>query len=281
MPPLVSIVVPVFNGMPYLRDLVPSIVNQTYQELEIIFCEGGGTDDSLEFLHTLNDSRVSIIRMPAGTTAASNWTAATEAASGTYIKLICQDDLLNLDAVEKQVQDLEYAPSAVMAIAQRDIVDADGKIVYQRRGCSGLKTGLMPGDEMLRATYLQGMNIIGEPVVVMFRREPLLNAMPWDGSNPLMLDITCYQKVATDRDIFVRKESIGAFRVSTSSWSTRLAKVQLMQFRSWQHEFVTAHNQDISSIKRMQAFGNVHFQTVVRRTAYAVLRLRGSFKSKA
>ena len=267
--------------MPYLRDLVPSILHQTYQPLEIIFCEGGGSDTSLEFLSALNDSRIKILEMPVGTSAAANWTAASEASTGDYIKLVCQDDLLTTDALEKQVQDLEGAPSAVMAVAQRDIVDAMGKVVYPRRGCAGLKPGIMSGNELIKATYKQGMNIIGEPVAVLFRRQALLDAMPWDGSNPLMLDISCYEKVATSQEVVVRKESIGAFRVSTSSWSTRLAKVQLTQFRDWQNSFYAENSDQVSLFERAQALFNVYLQTMIRRSAYALLRYRGSFTSRS
>ncbi|MSW94577.1 MAG: glycosyltransferase [Actinobacteria bacterium] len=278
--PLVSIVIPVFNGMPYLIDLVDSIFAQTYSPIEIVFSEGGGTDSSLEYLRTLHDPRVRIVEMPSGTTAAENWTSASQSATGEFVKLVCQDDLLATDAIERQVKDLQDQPTAVMAFAQRDIVDASGRVVYTRRGCSGLKSGLMPGNDLIKETYLRGMNIIGEPVAVLFRRQPLLDAMPWDGSNPLMLDISCYQKVATNQFVVVRKQSVGAFRVSTSSWSTRLTKVQLHQFRSWQDAYFISAIPKPSKRDQRKAVANAQIQTLLRRSAYAWLRLRGSFVSQ-
>ncbi len=141
--PLVSVVVPVFNGLPHLVDLTASILTQTHTNLEIVFTEGGSSDKSPEFLATLTDPRVRILTMPKGTTAAQNWTAACEAATGTYIKLICQDDLIKTDAIQRQLADLLGNPTAVMAIAQRDIIDANGKVLYANRGLSGLKKKLL------------------------------------------------------------------------------------------------------------------------------------------
>ena len=46
MSPLVSIVVPVFDGMPHLVALTESLLGQTYPHLEIVFSEGGGSDGS-------------------------------------------------------------------------------------------------------------------------------------------------------------------------------------------------------------------------------------------
>lgn len=274
MPPLVSLVVPVFNGMPHLEDLVPSLLSQTYAELEIIFSVGGGSDSSGTYLDSLDDPRVRVIHATSGApTAAANWTTVTQSARGAYVKLVCQDDLLYSSAVEHQVADLEGHPTAVMAVGQRDIIDAAGTVVHAPRGLAGLAAGLCPGERAIRACYLSGTNLLGEPLAVLFRREPLLGAMPWDDSIPLVLDLSTYERVAHDGDIVVRRQSIGAFRVSTSSWSTRLAKVQLQQFQQWQQAYErSAHT---SRSDRLRARAGVLLQTSLRRAAYSFLRMRG------
>ena len=279
MEPLVSVVVPVFNGLPHLVDLTASILAQTHTNLEVVFTEGGSSDKSPEFLATLTDPRVQVQTMPKGTTAAQNWTAATQAATGGFIKLICQDDLLHPDAIEKQLADLVRNPSAVMAIAQRDIIDANGKVLYANRGLSGLKKQLLPGAEVIRTAYVTGTNVIGEPLAVLFRTDALLAAMPWDDSNPLMLDLSTYAKVAPKGDVAIRHESVGAFRVSGSSWSTRLAKLQLEQTKRWQHAYASTASPAPSHVERTRAAFGRHLQTGLRRAAYATLRARGSFRT--
>jgi len=281
MHPLVSVVVPVFNGMPYLVDLTTSLVRQDYPNLEIIFTEGGGTDGSLDYLTSIDDSRVKILRMPRGTSAAENWTAATMQATGEFTKLICQDDLISPDAITKQVQDLLGHPSAVMAIAKRNIVDARGKVLYSNRGLAGLPKDQkqVSGDTVIRTCYRQGTNVIGEPLAVLFRTTLLQQAMPWNDSNPLMLDLSTYESVAPHGDVALRQDSIGAFRVSTSSWSTRIAKQQLQQTKDWQLDYARHAHPAPSTIERMQAVMNRHKQTNLRRIAYAVLRAKGAFAS--
>lgn len=277
MAPLVSVVVPVFNGMPHIQDLAESLLAQTYENLEIVFSEGGGSDESLEFLKSLRDPRVLIIEQPQGTSAAENWTRATQSGQGEFIKLVCQDDLLKPEAIQRQVDDLDRFPSAVMAIAQRDIVDAKSKLLYPSRGCQNLNAGIQPGSLVMKTSYLAGTNVIGEPLAVLFRRGALLEAMPWNDSNPLVLDLACYELVAPRGDVVVRKESIGAFRVSTSSWSTRLAKQQLAQFEQWQHGF-EIHN-SLTKREQRKAKRNVRIQTTLRRGAYTWLKLKGNLKS--
>jgi len=273
--PLASVVVPVFNGMPYLRELIAALQAQDYPHLELVFSDGGSTDGSLEVLHAIEDARVRVITMPAGTTAAGNWTAATEAATGEFIKLICQDDLIDATTISRQVSDLLSHPEAVMATAPRRIIDAHSRVLAARRGCQGLSSGEHHGSEVIHRCYLQGTNVIGEPLAVLFRREPLLQAMPWDDRNPLMLDVSLYAKVAPLGTVLVREEVVGAFRVSASSWSTRLARVQREQFAAWQDDYAASLTSQPGPLQRAQARIGMERQAVMRRAAYAVLRARG------
>ena len=265
--------------MPHLPTLTDALLAQDYPDLEIVFSEGGSTDGSAEFLTTIDDLRVRVIT-PDAPGAARNWTAASEAATGEFIKLVCQDDLITPDAITKQVADLSSHPDAVMAIAPRDIIDAKGNVLYAKRGCQGLSPGAHSGNDVIRECYVRGANIIGEPLTVLFRREALLATMPWDDSNPLMLDVTQYAKVAPKGAVIVRDESIGAFRVSNSSWSTRLANVQREQFARWQRDYAASQPSPPSSIDRARAWLGMEKNALMRRAAYRVLRMKGAFESE-
>lgn len=277
--PRVSVVVPVYNGMAHLGETVESILSQTYPELEIVLVDGGSGDGSLAWLHRIDDPRVRIMEMPVGTTAAGNWTAASEAATGDFVKLVCQDDVLYPDAISHQVADLVAAPGAVMAIARRDIIDAHGRVIIANQGASGLPAGRMPGARAIHRAYQVGTNILSEPVAVMFRREALIPRLPWNDREPLMLDLEMYDRVLQGGDVIVRHESIGAFRVSSSSWSTRLAAEQVRQFRNWQTGYESRQGRTVSGSDRVRARVGVHYRAALRRGAYAWLAARGAFRS--
>lgn len=265
--------------MPYLRDLMTSLLAQDYSALEFVFSDGGSTDGSVEYLLSLDDSRIRYEQQPPGAGAAANWTAATNAAHGEFIKLICQDDLLLPHAITDQVRDLQHHPEAVMAIARRDIVDASGRTLYANRGLSGIRNldrSVIDGSELLYTCFLQGTNIMGEPLAALFRTNALKAAMPWQDANPLMLDLTTYQKVVTDKPVAIRRRSVGAFRVSATSWSTTLASQQLEQTRIWQQQYEYSRPGDISTMDRIRATVGRYRQTTLRRIAYGVLRARGA-----
>ena len=280
MPPVVSVVVPVFNGMAHLPEAVDSILSQTHADLDVVLVDGGSTDGSREWIQEVSDPRVRALTMPAGTTAAGNWTAASKASTGEFVKLLCQDDLLKPEAIALQLDDLQNHPSARFAIAQRDIIDARGNTLYSSRGCTGLPDGLVEGMSALKASYLTGTNIFGEPLAILFRREVLDAALPWNDDRPFLLDLELYTRVLDTGPIVVRRQSIGAFRVSSSSWSTRLVHEQSEQLRAWQAEIAEQLVPAPAAGERRRARRGLHKQMLLRRAAYRVLKARGAFRSQ-
>lgn len=102
---VVSIVVPVYNVEPYLEKCVNSIVNQTYQNIEIILVDDGSTDGSGikcdEFAQ--KDKRIIVIHKEnGGLSDARN--VGIEKATGDYIMFIDSDDWIDADTVECAVQ---------------------------------------------------------------------------------------------------------------------------------------------------------------------------------
>lgn len=270
----VSVVIPVLNGLPYIKAALDSVLSQTYPVSEIIISDGGSTDGSIEWLQSLDIPNVQLTEVPSGSTAAENWTHCTASASSDYVKLLCQDDLLHPWAIEEQVEDLNTHPAAPMAIAQRDIVDAKGRTIARARGCQGLPSGEVSGADAIKRSYESGTNIFGEPVAMMFRREAMHEALPWIDDKPYVLDIMFATNVISGSSLVVRRESIGAFRISSSSWSTQLARLQKRQFQTWQ-EYAEELVGPLSPGTRLRGRIALEFQTQLRRAAYVLLRLRG------
>lgn len=97
---LVSIVVPVFNVDLYLEECINSLLNQSYQNIEIILVNDGSTDSSLEICKSfLFDKRVIIInKKNEGLSSARQ--VAIDKATGEYLCIIDSDDYVESDYVE-------------------------------------------------------------------------------------------------------------------------------------------------------------------------------------
>lgn len=108
--PLVTVIVPVYNGLLYIVDAIRSITAQTYPNLEVIVVDDGSCDESGRALADLDDGRVRYVHQPnAGTAAARNRGAAL--ASGDCLAFLDQDDLWLPGKLAVQMAALAANPS--------------------------------------------------------------------------------------------------------------------------------------------------------------------------
>ena len=100
--PVVSVVIPVYNVEKYLEECIDSVLNQTYQNIEIILVDDGSTDSSGEICdrYVENNKNVYVIHQKnAGLSAARN--AGFFRAVGEYVYFLDSDDYISADAIEK------------------------------------------------------------------------------------------------------------------------------------------------------------------------------------
>ncbi len=98
----VSIVVPVYNVEPYLRECLDSVLAQTFEDWECICVDDGSTDESSAILdeYTRKDERIRVIRQPNGGLSAARNTG-MNAATGKYLYFLDSDDTLVSEAIER------------------------------------------------------------------------------------------------------------------------------------------------------------------------------------
>lgn len=101
----VTIVVPIYNVEKYLKRCLDSIINQTYEDVDIILVNDGSTDNSLDICYEYKkkDNRITVINQEnQGLSAARN--AGIEMANSNYIMFIDSDDYIELDMVEYLIE---------------------------------------------------------------------------------------------------------------------------------------------------------------------------------
>ncbi|MBU2995973.1 glycosyltransferase [Cellulophaga baltica] len=103
--PLVSIVVPNYNGADYLKECIDSILNQSYTNWELIICDDNSKDKSVEVINSYNDSRIlPPIILETNQGAAITRNSAIKAAKGVFIAFLDNDDYWNEDKLKLQLE---------------------------------------------------------------------------------------------------------------------------------------------------------------------------------
>ena len=115
MNPLVSCIVPMFNGERYLAEALDSILAQTWQPVEVIVVDDGSTDGSAAVVAGYG-ARVSYIyQANAGTAAARN--RGLDAAAGAFIAFLEQDDLWHEEKLARQMARFEARPELELCMS--------------------------------------------------------------------------------------------------------------------------------------------------------------------
>lgn len=110
--PLVSICIPAYNAAHFIYDCINSLINQSYQNIEIIIVDDGSTDSTLAVIKGFTDFRLKLIEQEnKGQCNAAN--RAFEASTGDYIKFFDADDILSEDFIKNQVERLNGRTNAV------------------------------------------------------------------------------------------------------------------------------------------------------------------------
>ena len=127
-PPLVSILLPVFNGTPWVRETLDSMLQQTLTDFEIIAINDGSKDDSLTVLHSYNDPRIRVVDQENQGLAATLNTAIAMA-RGRYLARQDQDDLSLPERLARQVHFLDNHPDIGVVGTWAEIIDANGTAI--------------------------------------------------------------------------------------------------------------------------------------------------------
>jgi|GEM_PF-905833 len=124
--PLVSIIVPVFNGEKYLRESLDSIVVQTYPHLEIFVMDDASTDSTPDIIASYGN-KVRHIRQPQNRGIYSNANDGIALAHGEYIAVYHADDVYDPRIVEREVYYLERHKEVGAVFCKDIFVDGENK----------------------------------------------------------------------------------------------------------------------------------------------------------
>lgn len=125
-PRKVSVILPAYNMADYLGEAVQGILNQTYQNLELIVVNDASTDHTDQVMRQFKDPRIKYIVHPENRYAAAARNTGIRASEGGYIAFIDADDKVRPEKLATQVEFLEHNPEIGLAYCSRIEIDQDG-----------------------------------------------------------------------------------------------------------------------------------------------------------
>ena len=126
-----SVIVPIYNTESYLERCVNSIINQTYEDLEIILVNDGSNDGSLAICKNYEkvDNRIKVIdKENGGLSSARN--AGLDVCTGDYISFVDSDDFLETDIYEKLIADMVTEDASVGCMQIKSVDEETYRQIY-------------------------------------------------------------------------------------------------------------------------------------------------------
>jgi glycosyltransferase involved in cell wall biosynthesis len=182
--PLVSVIIPVYNGAKTIEETIASVQAQTLRDWEIILIDDGSTDETAAIVEAIGDPRIHVYRYPnAGQGEGRNRGACH--ATGEFFAFLDADDLWSADKLERMVKAIGDYPKAAVAYSWIDHIDADGR--FLTRGCEYTRQGYVY-DKLLLSDFIAGGS----------------NLMLWRGAFGMVGGFNPELPPAEDRDMWLR-----------------------------------------------------------------------------
>ena len=244
--PKVSVIVPNYNHAPFLRQRIDSVLQQTFQDFEVILLDDCSTDDSRSILSSYaGDPRVRIEFNDANSGSTfKQWNKGVRLARGEYVWIAESDDYADPHFLERLVAVLDCRPQVVFVSSRSWQVSDDGQL----EGFAGAHlSDLDPfrwtadfcadGREECRK-YLVLLNTVVNASAVVFRRAIYHRAGDADENLRLCGDWKLWASMALLGEVAYIAEALNYFRfhkstVRIQSTKRGLMAVEYMEMAHW------------------------------------------------
>ncbi|MBW4029815.1 MAG: glycosyltransferase family 2 protein [Acidobacteria bacterium] len=219
----VTVGVPTYNNQDTIFETITSLRQQTYSEWECFITDDSCSSDTFDVAREAvdNDPRFVLIKNPQRLGAAGNWNSLLERATAPLFKLLCADDLLYENALEREVMAINEHPSAVLVTSRRDVIDSQGRAIFKDRGFHPTDE-LLSRSEVIKTFVRSGRNLFAEPSFALYDTAALRKGGGFDDAWNYTIDYVSYLATLQWGSLVPIDEPLGAFRISPGSWTSAL-----------------------------------------------------------
>ena len=224
--PLVSILIPAYNER-FFAEALAGARAQAYEAIEIVVCDDSPGTAIEGAVRSAGDARIRYFRNPQRLGFHGNFTRCLELARGEFVKFLNDDDRLAPMCVPALVAGFQFDPRVRLATSRRAVIDETGA----RRADIGPTTPLahvsclVPGIELGDFCLINGLNLIGEPSTVLFRRRDIApepgGLFSWDGfAYHVLADLSLWLRLLAHGAAFYQAAVLSEFRMHAAQEQT-------------------------------------------------------------
>jgi len=177
-PELVSIVIPVYNSEKYLEECLNSVLNQTYQNIEIIVVDDGSTDSSPDILKKYSDRMLVLSQKNSGLASALN--LGISKMNGNWLKWFSPDDIMFSNTIEDLVTATTDISDKIIIYSNWQLINENGDVLrnfsesnYNKLSKFNFNVRLLSGQQINVNTSLIPFSLIKNECIFRDLEEPV------------------------------------------------------------------------------------------------------------
>jgi len=126
MNPVVSVLLPVHNGLPYIEETIASVLSQSFKEWELVVGNNASTDGTVEAVAKFKDPRIKIISHSENLGISKNWDFLLQLTQAKYACILGADDIFSPDHLERKISLLEQKTDSPYVHGAVQFIDSQG-----------------------------------------------------------------------------------------------------------------------------------------------------------
>jgi glycosyltransferase involved in cell wall biosynthesis len=215
--PKVSVIIPSYNHGKFIEAAITSVLNQSFQDFEIVISDDASKDDSIEKIKRFTDPRIKLFEFKENVGAVYNTNSCIEKARGEYIALLNSDDLWLNQKLEKQVKFLEENKNIGAVFTEALFVNEREEVLTKEtyQWADVFKQGNKTSGEWLNYFFFK-LNCLCHPSV-MIRKEVYDKTRLYNPCFRQLPDFAMWVDLVKFTSIHILEDKLVQFKILTSS----------------------------------------------------------------
>lgn len=234
--PRVTVCIPTFNRRELLSRSLGSVLEQSFEDVEVIVSDNASTDDTEEYVRSIQDPRLRYERLPANIGLFGNLSRCLRLGTGRYRVMLPDDDSMLPGNLEAKARFLDEHPSAGLVHSAFRYLDGRAQPFGDTQNWSRLDADtLEPGLTFLRRSLSVGGIVCVSSVMT---RSSMVTGERFDPTDGPYADIALWCRIASRSDVGFLAAPLSGYMVHGGSASSGF---ELVQVSAGRHQMTLQH----------------------------------------
>lgn len=213
MKPKISVIMPVYNVEKYIFLAVQSILDQTFENFELIILDDASTDKTYDIINQFSDKRIIKLQNKTNKGIANTLNEGLKIARGEFVSRMDGDDISKTDRFEKQLNFMKCNPELIISGTCMELINSDGKFIksQEKKSCN----------EEIGIKLFFGYTSLAHPSIIIRKQLLDLFCLRYDSAFQYAEDYDLYCRSTQYAPMGNLKESLIQYRLHDESVSQK------------------------------------------------------------